>query len=140
MGWSCFCLVSGSNSYRYVVHSIQTCKRIDMKEWYNEQIVGPIREFAKNHGSERSPQWNSVRKEHIRYNCECVVCGTKKGLQVHHVIPFHVMPEEELNPKNLITLCAKHHFLFGHLNYWKSWNPNVRQDSIIWQNKLDSRP
>lgn len=111
-----------------------------MKEWYNEQVVGPVRELVKNYGNERSPLWNSVRKEHIRYNGECVVCGAKKGLQVHHVIPFHILPEEELNPKNLITLCAKHHFLFGHLNYWRSWNPNVRQDSLIWQNKLEGRP
>lgn len=111
-----------------------------MKEWYNEQIVGPIREVAKNHGNERSPRWNATRKAFIKENSECEICKKKSGLQVHHIQPFHTHPELELVPSNLMTLCPRCHLLFGHLGTWKSWNKTLLVDSVNWELKLKYRP
>jgi hypothetical protein len=46
----------------------------------------------------------------------------------------------ELDRANLITLCRDHHFWFGHLGSWSSWNANVREDAAIWRAKIANRP
>lgn len=89
---------------------------------------------------DRSPLWKKVRKEHLKKENVCQGCGTKKGLQVHHIIPVHVDGSLELDPSNLITLCdSKCHLLFGHLMDYKSWNPDVVQDCLAMQKKIRSR-
>jgi hypothetical protein len=88
----------------------------------------------------RSPNWRRVRAEHLKYNPSCAACGRKNGLEVHHIIPYNVHPELELDPNNLITLCDKYcHFVFGHLMDWKSWNTNVQIDCKEYYNKKQSR-
>lgn len=65
----------------------------------------------------------------------------KKGLHVHHIVPFHVDPSKELDPTNLITLCGKYcHYTIGHLMDYKSWNPNVIEDCKIYSEKIKTRP
>jgi hypothetical protein len=65
---------------------------------------------------------------------------------VHHVIPFHLRRDLELDPENLITLCENKrdgvncHLLFGHLGCFKSFNPSVRADVVTWRAKLKTRP
>lgn len=58
-------------------------------------------------------------------------CGNEKNLEVHHIQPFHLQPELELDQSNLITLCeaigADCHLRQGHLGNWKGCNPNIRQ-------------
>jgi 5-methylcytosine-specific restriction endonuclease McrA len=88
---------------------------------------------AKRHGHERSSEWPRVEKEHLRREPACAACGYRgKGLKVHHIKPFHLHPNLELDPNNLITLCEikknDHHLLIGHLDDWESYNPNVRED------------
>ena len=91
-------------------------------------------------GSNRSRHWPEIQKIFLADNPECVVCGARHFLNVHHVKPFHLFPELELVPANLITLCRGHHFIFGHLMNWKSWNASVAEDSRLWKNKILSRP
>jgi 5-methylcytosine-specific restriction endonuclease McrA len=88
-----------------------------------------------------------VRKKFLRENPACSVCGAKTGkLEVHHILPFHLHPENELNPKNFIVLCennndgANCHLLFGHLGSFRSYNPNVKKDAAIWNKKIKNRP
>ena len=92
----------------------------------------------------RSPQWSEVRNTFIKANPLCAVCGTKgtllNQLNAHHCVPFHEDKAKELDPTNLITLCRQHHFLFGHLMKWASWNVSVREDSALWNNKIKTRP
>ena len=89
----------------------------------------------------RSSSWRKVRAEHIKQNPTCAACGRKEGLEVHHVIPYHIDNTKELDPDNLITLCGKYcHFVFGHLMYWKSWNENVREDAAKYLEKKTHRP
>ena len=115
--------------------------------------------IAKKHGRERSPHWSSVAKEHLRREPACVVCGYKgRKRQVHHIKPFHLHPDLELDPHNLITLCSargkEHHLLLGHLGAWDSYNEHIRADAkhfyrktaaqikadLHWQKKMLGRP
>jgi 5-methylcytosine-specific restriction endonuclease McrA len=94
----------------------------------------PGAKVANQYGKARSPEWPRVAHEHLSHEPACVVCGHRgKGLQVHHIKPFHLFPELELDPNNLITLCEirgrTHHLLIGHLDNWESYNKRVREDS-----------
>lgn len=95
-------------------------------------------------GSPRSGMWRKVREEHLRNNPECAVCGRRKNLVPHHVVPVHVDPSLELEPHNLITLCEgpsfNCHLFFGHLRDWSSFNPEVRKDAEAWRRRLESKP
>jgi hypothetical protein len=49
-------------------------------------------------------------------------------LQVHHILPFHLNPQLELDPSNLITLCMgklECHLIIGHGGDYKDYNPSV---------------
>jgi len=89
----------------------------------------------------RSPKWSNVRKEHLKNNPNCAACGRDKKLEVHHIKPVHLFPELELDPSNLVTLCADPcHIVFGHLMNFKSWNSNVVIDSDLYLNKVNNKP
>ena len=91
--------------------------------------------------TKRAIGWSKVRAEHLKKYPKCAACGTEKGLEVHHIKPFHEFPELELEPTNLITLCNKScHLYFGHLKYFQSWNPDVVIDSAKYYEKIKSRP
>ena len=101
-------------------------------------------EEGLRYGIKRSPEWESTRIKHLQKEPQCAICGIlefKKGLQVHHIFPFHYCvalgrPDLELDHRNLITLCESekedkepnHHLLIGHLNDFKSSNLNVKDD------------
>jgi 5-methylcytosine-specific restriction protein A len=97
-------------------------------------------------GSKRSSRWPSCRRQFLRQNPTCAVCGGKKKLEVHHKKPFHLHPALELDFENLITLCENKkdgvncHLLFGHLGNFKSFNKNVDTDAALWNKKIDGRP
>jgi hypothetical protein len=97
-------------------------------------------------GKKRSGHWPTVRKEHLEKNPTCAVCGGKEHLEVHHIRPFHLHPDLELNPDNFITLCESKkngvncHLLFGHLGSFKSFNADVNKDSTEWIQKILNRP
>lgn len=73
----------------------------------------------------RSPKWRSVRAEHLSMNKCCEACESTEKLEVHHIIPFNVDPDRELNPSNLITLCNYCHLVLGHLRDYKIYNQFV---------------
>lgn len=81
-------------------------------------------------GAKRSPLWRSVRAAHLEKEPRCIACGSGSNLSVHHVIPYHVRPDLELDGDNLITLCeggpVNCHLLWGHWRKWRSFNPEVR--------------
>jgi 5-methylcytosine-specific restriction endonuclease McrA len=89
----------------------------------------------------RSPKWSTVRKQHLKENPFCLACGKNSKLEVHHKIPVHINPELELDPSNLVTLCADPcHLLFGHLMNFKSYNKSVIEDCSVYLNKVKNRP
>lgn len=80
----------------------------------------------------RSPLWPEARRAHLAKQPSCQACGVTDHLQVHHIRPFHLHPELELDQSNLITLCERKghdcHFVFGHFHNWSLWNPTVTAD------------
>jgi 5-methylcytosine-specific restriction endonuclease McrA len=97
--------------------------------------------FKKIRFAFRSPKWSTVRKNHIKNNPYCIACGATTKLEVHHKIPVHISPELELDPENLVTLCADPcHLMFGHLKNFKSYNEEVVEDCYVYNNKVKNRP
>ena len=90
--------------------------------------------------SDRSPSWRKVRSEHIKQQPFCQACGSKNKLEVHHIEPYNINPDRELDPTNLITLCKTCHFVFGHLMDYKSWNPSVINDCVSYLKKINNKP
>lgn len=95
-------------------------------------------------GGTRSPEWPHVRAAFIKNHPLCAVCGSTGSvlnpLNAHHVLVFHLNPGKELDPTNLITLCRIHHFWWGHLGNWASFNAEVREDASTWHAKIVARP
>lgn len=91
----------------------------------------------------RSGHWPTIRAEHLKSQAECQACGARTNLEVHHIKPFHLHPELELDLGNLITLCegpCNCHLTWGHFHAWKAFNPNVIADTKLYRRHLDSRP
>ena len=93
----------------------------------------------------RSNHWATVRKNFLETNTQCAVCNGKESLEVHHKQPFHVNPDLELDPTNLIVLCESKshgincHLLVGHLGNYKNINPDVVADAATWNQKLQQK-
>jgi hypothetical protein len=91
-----------------------------------------VNRFLNTPDVKRSPQWNKVRKDWLEHYNSCESCGSIKNLNVHHIKPFHLYPELELDTSNFITLCENSgmncHLFYGHFGNWSNWNPNVVQD------------
>lgn len=99
------------------------------------------REFAAPLES-RSPEWREVRAAYIALHPVCEACGTKDDLNVHHVIPFSTDAGKELDPQNLITLCAgrRHcHLRIGHSFNFQCYNPHVREDAALMRKRMKER-
>lgn len=88
------------------------------------------RDVAAGIEKKRSPKWPEVEQAHLKIQPVCACCGSDKKLNVHHKKPFHLYPELELEPTNLITLCMDKecHLLLGHGDNFKDYNPNVDED------------
>lgn len=97
-------------------------------------------------GLVRSTHWPKVRALHLKKNPTCIFCGGSHKLEVHHILPFHLHPDRELDPDNLATLCEQDkggvncHLLAGHLGSYHSYNPDVVKDAAYWLDKINNRP
>lgn len=95
----------------------------------------------------RSSKWASVEKAYLKEHPACELCGGTKNLNVHHKMPFHLRPDLELNPDNLMTLCRKSekisglpcHRLIGHLGDWAAYNPTALEDAEALKKKIQER-
>lgn len=88
--------------------------------------------------SKRSSHWATMRHHFISNNPNCAVCNGTKRLNVHHIKPFHIFPELELDTNNLITLCmGKHecHLRFGHGGDFKSYCSNIAAYAQAYKSK-----
>jgi len=89
----------------------------------------------------RSSEWPKLRRQHLEVEPFCAVCGSDQKVEPHHIKPFHLHPELELDPSNLITLCESRksmncHLVFGHCDNFQRINPDVVRDSQTWNAKL----
>ena len=100
-----------------------------------ELHIEAVRDAHVGHGMERSPHWPSVQHKHLKLEPVCAACGGGLNLNVHHKKPFHLFPELELEPTNLITLCMDGdkdcHIKLGHGSNFKAYNPYVEEHVVI---------
>ena len=92
-----------------------------------------ILHFFRNFDHKRSKQWRKLEKETLKGKC-CAACGGNKHLQVHHIKPFHLYPELELDRNNLIVLCMgfnECHVRLGHGGNYKAYSLTVAEDAKI---------
>jgi 5-methylcytosine-specific restriction endonuclease McrA len=101
-----------------------------MFHWIKDRLQGRVWKGTKQL---RAKGWRKVAKNHLREEPVCQWCGSKTGLEVHHIRPFQLFPELELDPTNLITLCDsmivgfRCHLRHGHLSDYARWNPLIRK-------------
>ena len=99
-----------------------------------KHVVNVVRAKANDLrlASKRSPKWHSLEEKVLAAQPTCVACGGTTQRQVHHIIPFHLKPELELEPTNLIVLCMAEwdcHLRIGHGSSFKTFNPRVVEDA-----------
>lgn len=75
-------------------------------------------------GAVRSHEWRYFRNMNIKDKCE--ICGSKFFLELHHVFPFHIRPDLELDENNVVTVCRRHHYEFCHFLNWKKFNIDIK--------------
>ena len=98
-----------------------------------KKLLHPARRFhseirEKSKSKRRSSRWDEVRDAFVFEHPSCAACGSTNKLQVHHILPFHLHPDLELDPKNLIVLCMdvnECHLEIGHGGSFKYYNPQV---------------
>lgn len=93
------------------------------------------RHFIATMLANRSGAWRAVELAHVQANPTCIACGSRKFLQVHHRLPFHLFPERELDSRNLRTLCMQPghlcHFIVGHRFNWRGYSIHVDEDAAL---------
>jgi 5-methylcytosine-specific restriction endonuclease McrA len=90
-------------------------------------------------GVRRSSKWPGVRSAHLKARPACEACGKREALEVHHIQPFNLRPDLELDPTNLMTLCGDPcHIVHGHLMGWARYNPTARTDVRLYRTNLES--
>ena len=90
-------------------------------------------------GVRRSSKWPGVRAAHLKARPACEACGKREALEVHHIQPFNLRPDLELDPTNLMTLCGDPcHIVHGHLMGWARYNPTARTDVRLYRTNLES--
>lgn len=73
-------------------------------------------------------------KERLAQGLGCEACGARRGLQTHHIIPFHTDPSLEMDKSNWIVLCEyvgglECHENLGHGDSFHRYNPHIRADA-----------
>ena len=88
-------------------------------------------------GAKRSGKWAGVRRRYMKAVGYCEICERKKGLEAHHIIPFHVAPDLELHQENLMSLCRRCHLFVGHLGSWRKVNISIKSDAKYWRFRME---
>ena len=84
-------------------------------------------------------QSTKAKKAHVKAYPECAMCGSRKNLEVHHIVPVQINPKLAAVRTNLITLCdgpngsnSACHRYFGHFgNFRSDYNVYIREQCYI---------
>ena len=118
---------------------------IGLSRLVHKVIYGDENHHEKTGGKSRSTKWPAFRDAYLKGKV-CIACGGKDKLQAHHIEPFHLNPEKELDENNLVPLCESKaygincHLFVGHLGNFRSFNVDVINDAKTWADKLKDRP
>ena len=78
----------------------------------------------------KSKEYRIWRKNVIRRDKYCVICGSMKHRHAHHLEDGSRVPELRFDEDNGITLCSDCHTQF-HCNYKKSFREKCTMDDFI---------
>lgn len=98
-------------------------------------ILESVRDVLCGSSRKRSSAWPALRERHLLSHASCAACGGTDALSVHHLLPFHLFPELELDESNLLTLCESGpagmncHLLCGHGGRWKDYVAKAARDA-----------
>lgn len=91
---------------------------------YISKIFGAVRP--------RSPKWNQFKNKWLKKNPNCIICGSTKYTIVHHIKPFHLFPQFELDESNVVTICENpkfnHHLYIAHQGNYCKYNKTLIED------------
>lgn len=72
--------------------------------------------LAKASPEEKAMYWACRKAVFARAGNKCEICGSKKKLEMHHIIPFNkCIFAMKYNPDNIILFCNYHH------NHFEEW-------------------
>lgn len=81
-------------------------------------------------------EWEEFERKYWKKHPEekyCHICGEKKHVELHHIVPRHVDQSKIFDEDNLIPLCRACHFRWGHLCNYETYNPNIKEDAQTLQ-------
>lgn len=94
---------NSSNIQKAVAGKLLECFFPKWRDEFPRSIVGGV----VDRNSKEVLDW---KKEVIcRCGKECVVCGSKENIHVHHVVRWVDAPSLRVEPSNGVTLCKKCH-------------------------------
>ena len=92
---------------------------------------------GRSFGRQRSMEWKQFRAGIIKAQPTCIICGGCESLEAHHLKPFHLFPELEMEETNIAVLCDKPgrccHFVWGHFYNWRTYNPKLHIAVAFWK-------
>lgn len=116
---------------------------ITLQDFPGLTIVDDFPNLITGLNQPRSKEWNKFRINIVKQHPFCAYCKNIKSLQVHHIKPFHLWPEFELNENNVIVLCEEKdincHLKYGHLGDWTKYNPLIKKLVYFINNKPSER-
>jgi len=68
----------------------------------------------------RNREYRVWRVEVIHRDKRCIICGSLKGRQAHHMNSGSYFPDDRYDVENGVTLCSKCHMNF-HNNFKRSY-------------------
>lgn len=123
--WVCRCSCGAIKSMRGASlrnGSIKTCANRKI-HWVGENAtnwkggVTPINVAIRNSGI--YDEWRNAILEKDGY--KCVVCGTSKKLEVHHIYPFSSYIDDRFKTCSGISLCYWHHSMYINGSFHKEY-------------------
>lgn len=81
-------------------------------EYFHNYVEGEKNGNWKGGAKSYRGDFEKVKKQHFAGAQVCAICGTSKGIHIHHIIPYRLTKDNGTD--NLIPLCRKHHKMVEH--------------------------
>lgn len=102
-----------STPSKMAIYKNRFCSAQCKHNYHHKYIDGELNVNWKGGASRyRGADFEKVKKENFK-DSFCVLCGTYKGIQIHHIIPYRLTGDN--SPENLVPLCRKHHKQVEHI-------------------------
>lgn len=89
----------------------------------------------KSKTAARRSQWRKFSEEfRAKAGNKCAVCGSTERVQAHHLLEKKSHPDLLFEERDLICLCARHHFMTHHGRHYEllAWLERNRPEQFSW--------